>query len=219
MKKYLCSFGLIVFGLANISLVYGETGSNAISEKQNSQALKWTFDGTRDKLLEEVNVFFADARGSYINSGSWQKKPTATDAILVRTQFQHVFGGIPYKQEVLSSGDELLAASDPEDTNSKAILVTSPNDHQILAAALIHRNCGRNNNRTVKVKAYDMEPGCDKRPTVTVFYANQNSSNENIKDSIAKWAKSNAISHNQATKGNPRERIKTMNLQTVILTH
>lgn len=167
MKKYLAALGLsllVNFGISHASAqdVRPETIRQIPAEQ-----LKWSYDGTRDKLLAESRKFLGNAHGNFVATNG---QDPSLDYSLASEQFVQVFSGIPEGAERFEDGSNLFAATEQHNADVKAMIVTTADQSSIVAAALLHRNCGKNNPRGPNnIGKKNQNKGCDRDTTLTIF--------------------------------------------------
>jgi hypothetical protein len=122
----------------------------------------------KGRLLEKpIAEFFGNARGTYVDlRGADALTPTGKMGL--RNQFINTLSIVdgPY---LMPNGYLLHFGTFPRDSFTHSIIVTGNDSNQVLATALLHKNCGRNNNWEPGKKL--QLPICDDQPTLTIFYS------------------------------------------------
>jgi hypothetical protein len=132
------------------------------------------------EIIPILKKFFKKAQGSYVDL-TRLKTP---NKLSLYTQFVQTLYDTedPY---LLPSGNLLYIGKMHHDWNPHSAIVTQGYSKQVLATALYHFNCGRNNGRKSDQKL--ILPACDNDPTLTIFYSGRIGSSVEINEQLTKF--------------------------------
>lgn len=97
----------------------------------------------------------------------------------------------------LPSGNLLYWGAQPKEWHNNGFVVTLGNSTQVLATALLHKNCGKNND--LKPKEVQRLPVCDAQPTLTIFYSSKFGPSTEINEQITKLVQRHIEINNRAS--------------------
>lgn len=163
---------------------------------------KWASDGKRDVLLNNAAAFLGELTGSFVNIPQSEENTKSTRTKVI-TQFNLAFAGNPYPEITFSDGNSLYAASAPHDAQTKGMIVTKGSSDDILAIALLHQNCGRNNGRDKQDVNVPIQHSCDVQPQLTIIYRSHADRNHEVNVQLAKWVNDQLATSNKATSKFP----------------
>jgi hypothetical protein len=160
----------VVIGLLGTPLLSAIAGGlPAIATAQTVGSSNWASDGTRDALVAALPRYFGRAKASYVNLKMTKKADLADgDRTSLLSQFTEVFSQVPDPEFTTSSGFRVLPAYVQHDAAVEAFVVTLGESNTIVAAAMLHNNCGKYNSLSDDARA----PGgpCDAIPTLSIIY-------------------------------------------------
>ena len=114
----------------------------------------------------------------------------------------------------LPSGNLLYWGVQPKELNNHGFIVTLGNSTQILATALLHQNCGKNNDLKPNEKV--RLPYCDESPTLTIFYSPKFGPSVEINEQITKLVQRHIEINNRVDSGF-RTTIENLKIEVRIL--
>lgn len=183
-------------------------------KKQDIQKLSWTSDGTRELLVSKIQPFFKNLLGAYIRLDVDENGESGQENLLVSNQFMAVFAGPPEEEIDLSDGKRLFVAHRIHENAEMAFVVTDSKASQILATALYHHNCGRNNGRS-KADREKFIYSCDNTPGLTIFFNRNLSISPEIDKTLRKFVADYAKNENQESKKLTSSRINSVDVKYV----
>lgn len=132
-------------------------------------------------LQPALKAFFGNNQGRYIDLSDYEI--SASEKMSLYYQFSQTLYSITGSYR-LPTGNLLYWGAQPKEWHNNGFIVTLGNSTQILATALLHQNCGKNND--LKPKEQIRLPNCDVSPTLTIFYSTKFSPSVEINDQITK---------------------------------
>lgn len=144
-------------------------------------ARDWVNDGSRDRLVSNVDALLDHARGNYI---AMPPQPGMDERLTV-SQFNFAFKGIPGPMLNLYDGRKLFVGSAPQDAGEKAIVVTEGDGTTIAGVALLHQSCFSAHYDKVRHKI----EGCPARPILTFLVPQRGSLKAQVQDYVIGWVK------------------------------
>lgn len=164
----------------------------AVGTEVAPAARDWTNDGSRDRLVANVDALLDHAHGNYI---AMPREPGVDERLTV-SQFNFAFKGIPGPVLNLYDGRKLFVGSAPHDAGEKAIVVTEGDGTTIAGVALLHRSCFSGHYD----KVHNKIEGCPPRPTLTFLVPQRNSLNAQVRDDVVGWVKQFEQERSKASK-------------------
>jgi hypothetical protein len=172
-------------------------GAAAVGTVVHQTAHDWVNDGSRDRLVANVDALLGHARGNYI---AMPPQPGIDEKLTV-SQFNFAFKGIPGPMLNLYDGRKLFVGSAPHDADEKAIIVTEGDGTTIAGVALLHQSCFSAH----LDKAHHKSEGCPVRPILTFLVPQRNSLNAQVKEDVVGWVKQVEQERSRASRSVPSQ--------------
>jgi hypothetical protein len=175
---------------ASVAVLVGPFGHVLALAGDDSSAI-WDHDGTRAALITEIQKFFGRTTGRYLfsfyendNSASTAVR-AANGEFLIFDQFMAVFGGPAEHAVALSNGRRLLIATMPHDSSQQALVVTSGDSTEIVAAAMVYLFCPEGG--VIKPTTPTQHVACADKSALTIFYPRASGQDTQLTDDITNW--------------------------------
>lgn len=133
----------------------------------------------RERLAARLPAFFGNELSDYLPVMTPPSRQKVAGKEPLAEQFLRVFPGVPITTVRLSTGHILVGGAQPHNGDTKAFVVTLGDGAEVLAAALLHRNCGA-----------PLRPGqetsCTPVPLLTVFFKATTPGDDELSKSIVR---------------------------------
>jgi hypothetical protein len=161
-------------------------------------------------FVQSVNSFFGNSPGSYIEMGEFRSTMPAEQRTLLARQFLFAASGAPFPEAELPDGYRLMARHKAHDGHVFGIVIMQGQNTQIVAAALFHYYCGRNNALGAKSDPAEVQPGCDSTPTLTIFHKQESPQNLVTGGYIKDWVRRTNTQRYSAHRWNVDEVLQSL---------
>lgn len=180
-------FNKIVVAMAATSiapLAVAQIGG--LPEAPNSRTFQ--SDGTRERLVPYIKDFFGNAKGHYfdLRPERFYNKLTAGEAETVVQQFIRVFNDQPGGIVNLPDGYQITYASKTHDASNVALVVTPSGASNIIAAGVLHSNCGRFNGAPLDSKEFNTG-SCENKQIFTIIWGRNVAPSMELNNELKDW--------------------------------
>lgn len=144
--------------------------------------------------VANLKAFFGQNQGRYIDLRTYNISETEKLSLYYQFALTLYVRNGTYR---LPNGNLLYWGTQPKEWHNNGFVVTLGNSTQILATALLHKNCGKNND--LKPKEQIRLPECDEQPTLTIFYSSKFGPSTEINEEITHMAQRYIEINNRAS--------------------